>query len=332
MLTYQIKERIIRIESEIVFPNNIELNIHFHPNSAFGSINSEGRTWKQSTPGSVIFNANSGHFKINPQNTIDPLEVIIEYSDTKYQLKENHFQIQKHCENLTTLTQLIDNLYYIFPYILSFTFRDTITIERVDGLIGTTNFRWELSRLNIPIILTNQQKQEDAFVKALDFMQGPSPIQNRRLLAALKYYYTACRLNRVGNTPWEYMSEIILNFCKVLESLFPATRDSVREGLLKLNYSSEEIEEFFIPIMLLRSKIDSGHVFLALFSQSELNSLHLFTEIIENKIHEMLVRLFEKIELKEFEIQDYIISSATKEEKNIINSISKTVQKFNQKQ
>ena len=60
-----------------------------------------------------------------------------------------------------------------------------------------------------------------------------SRLNNRRIIAALKYYYTACRLSRVGNSPWEFMSEIILNFCKVLESLFPASRDTVREGLVK---------------------------------------------------------------------------------------------------
>lgn len=43
---------------------------------------------------------------------------------------------------------------------------------------------------------------------------------NRRLAAALHYYYVAKRLTEAGNLPQEFMTEIILNYYKVLEILF----------------------------------------------------------------------------------------------------------------
>lgn len=327
MLTYQIRERIFRADSELEFPNDVELNIYFHPDTALGNAGAAGRTWKQSTPGRVVFNANTGHFTIEPKNSLLPLDVIIQHRNMSFKLNGNHLRITTYCESNGKLTELIESLYYVFPYVLSLGLRDAITVDRVDGKVGSEKFRWELNSLNLPILISNQKKQEDHIVKAWELMDFVSSKENRRIIAALRYYYTACRLRRVGKLPWEFMGEIIVNLCKVLEALFPATRDSVREGLSNLGYLEDEIEDYFIPIMLLRSKIDSGHVFLALFTRSDLNSLHSFTDIVEEKFHEMLNRLILKLKREEVEIKDYKLTSADKEAKDIIQSIQNTIQK-----
>lgn len=321
MFTYQIRERIFRVDADLSFPNDVVINIFFHKNTAFGNAGSEGRTWNKSTPGGVIFNANTGQFSIDPKNCIDSLDVTIKHSNILFSLKGNELQISTKCNSNSELTALLDSLYYVFPYVLSHTFRDTITVERVNGSVGGNEFRWELNALHIPIVISSQEKQEESVVKAWQYMAMLSSLNNRRIIAALKFYYTACRLARVGNSPWEFMSEIILNLCKALESLFPDSRETVREGLTKLDYSKDEIEEFFIPIMLLRSKIDSGHVFLSLFTREELNTLHAFTELAEQKWQEMLERLFLKLENKTIEIEEHEVSSADKEAKGIVSTI-----------
>ena len=148
----------------------------------------------------------------------------------------------------------------------------------------------------MPILISNQEKQEQRVIEAWDLMAFFSSFGNMRMVGAVKYFHAACRLSRVGHTPWEFMGEILLNFCKVLEVLFPPTgdgmsRDAARAGLSKLGYSPEEIERYFIPVMLLRSKIDVGHVFLGLFTRLELTALHSYTELVERQWLNMLERV-----------------------------------------
>ena len=63
---------------------------------------------------------------------------------------------------------------------------------------------------------------------------------NKRLAAALSYYYTAKRLIEAGNSPFEFMAEAILNYSKILEIMFVHSKDTmtdVRNELLKFGYS-----------------------------------------------------------------------------------------------
>ena len=85
-------------------------------------------------------------------------------------------------------------------------------------------------------------------------------IANRRYLLALQYFYTACRLREIGLNPSEFTYEIIINYAKILEVLFRSdSTEAIRVGLAKLGYSSEEIEEDFIPVMIIRSKFNGAH-------------------------------------------------------------------------
>ncbi len=52
------------------------------------------------------------------------------------------------------------------------------------------------------------------------------------------------------------MSEIILNYNKILEVLFGQRRDKIRDGLSSLGYSPDDIEDKYIPINILRNQID----------------------------------------------------------------------------
>ena len=61
-------------------------------------------------------------------------------------------------------------------------------------------------------------------------------------------------------SPWEFMSEVLLNFAKVLEVLFPAsesqTIDAARAGLRELGFAEDEVEKWFVPALALRNHLD----------------------------------------------------------------------------
>jgi hypothetical protein len=275
-----------------------------------------------------MFNANTGHFRIEPKSSLDELDVTYEHSNTIFRLVANQLTLTSRCTSNRELTELIESVYYVFPFVLSLCLQEPVVVDRVDGRVGSEPFAWELKSWQAPILISNQEKQEKRVIEAWDLMAFLSGFRNMRIVGALKYFYAACRLSRIGHTPWEFMGEILLNFCKVLEVLFPPTgngmsRDAARDGLSKLGYSSAEIEGCFIPVMLLRNKIDVGHVFLGLFTRPELTALHSYTEVIERKWLNMLERVVERVQTDSAFLEGYRVSAADHEAKAIVSSIKK---------
>jgi hypothetical protein len=219
----------------------------------------------------------------------------------------------------------------VLPAVLSVHFHDPVVIDQVDGQIGSARFEWQLHRQQFVIHTSNDDQQGERVKKAWDHMRMLGFHQNRRVLAALGYFHAASRLSRVGHSPWEFMGEIILNLNKTLEVLFPPhgdvkRRDAVRQGLAKLDYTDAEIEADFIPVMLLRSSIDSGHAFLDLFTQEELTTMQTYTEAIEENWLRMLAKLLDKLESDSTIIDDYKPKSADREPKKLVATIAKIIQ------
>ena len=126
--------------------------------------------------------------------------------------------------------------------------------------------------------VTNQEFQEQRIVNSFNHFNVISDPRNKRLIAALTYFHRARRLARSGSSPWEFMSEIIVNYSKVLEVLFPGPESikAARSGLATINYTETEIENIFIPVIALRNKIDGAHVDLTIFSKATRNNLFIY--------------------------------------------------------
>lgn len=211
--------------------------------------------------------------------------------------------------------------------LLNITFGDPPYVERVDGNVGSNPFRWELSNWDMRFQITSQDKQESDVAKAwsrIDILSAPHRL---RLIAGLHYFYVACRLAQQGTTAGEFVAEVLLNFAKTLEVLFPPdgdgnTRDAVRKVLRQLGYTDAQIEGDFIPAMALRNEIDVGHVELGRFKMEHLKVIHAYTERAESAFHKLFERLMLKIESKEFDVASYTVGPVRSEALAIVERIS----------
>jgi hypothetical protein len=114
---------------------------------------------------------------------------------------------------------------------------------------------------------------------------------NRRLLAALHYLHMAQRLGAAGASEWEFMTDVILNYSKVLEALFTSRRDTLRKQLRMLGYSKEQIEGLYIPVFLLRSQLDVAHVRLRQFDPESLDGIYRFLPALGVAMRELMKRV-----------------------------------------
>lgn len=330
MFTYQVRPRTFRHEPEkpLVFPAQSEVRFHFQPLQPFGVEAGGGRTAVRAVAASVLFNANSGEHTLESKAPLKALDVTVEEPSRKVQLTGNVLYVSQHVENGHELAQMIEGIYFVLPLLLNVSFADPPYVERVDGTVGGSPFRWELSRWRMEFRTTTQEAQESAVVQAWTRFQVLAPPDRRRLLAGLHHFHTACRLARRGSTAGEFVAEVILNLAKTLEVLFPPagdglTREAARSALRQLDFDDARIEGDFLPAMALRNEIDVGHVELGLFTMDEVKIIHAFTERAEGAFRELFDRLLARVESGEFIVAPYTASKARPEAVAIVERLRK---------
>jgi hypothetical protein len=335
VLTYQVRKRVFRLEdpAAVVFPNNVIISFVFKPLQPFGMCASGGRTTVHSKPATVKYNPNTGMFSIESSNPLEKLEVVIQHENLSVNLKGNIFTIETEVKTIHQLAELVSSFFYAFPALLNIELADPPYIEEVYGKVGKSKFRWELEKAKFPFEITDQYRQEKKIVDSWQRIPILNDPKNRRLIGALAYFHTACRLSRCGCSPWEFMSEIIMNLAKILETLFPSnsvgkTIDSTREGLRHLGYSNEVIESSFIPVMALRNYIDVGHPFLSILKRHQLNTIYLFTENVEDLFRELLQRIFLAIDSGTYKLKEYDELAPKKDVLKIIKRMSDQLEKL----
>jgi len=132
-------------------------------------------------------------------------------------------------------------------------------------------------------------------------VQEPS---QRRLMASLCYFHAAARLLATGTSIWEFMPECVLNLCKALQVLFGKSRDEIRIQLLQLGYSAKDVEEDFIPLLLLRNQFDVGHPRLAVLNSAQRQVLYQYLANVVRKFQLLFRCVLDRLQEGTYLVRD----------------------------
>lgn len=330
MLTYRIRRRALRSDQAIAatFPAEAIIRFHLLPEQPFGVKAGGGRTAVLSTPATALFDSNTGRHTIESKTPLRPLEVAITESPAhSVSLKGRVFELRGRFDSMAGLAQTIESVYFAFPWLLGVPFADPPYVERVDGEIEGSPFRWELADWAMSFETTTQERQTEAVSDAWARMRLLENPKRRRLLAALHYLHVACRLERESRSPGEFLSEVLLNLAKTLEVLFPGSGsiDTARKGLIELGYSDAAIEAHFVPVLAIRNQIDVGHVHLSVFTRDQLTVLHSYAESAETQFRQLLNRILTKVQAGEWDVPPYEDDGPRKEALAVIDRMSRAL-------
>ena len=299
MLTYHLQKRIFQTENgeQFSFPNNVEIEIFLEPSEQFGLGNKPSRTGIQGTNGKIVTDLNVGRSGFLSNSPLDnPIESKIVYDNLTLELRGNILYSKSECKDANSLNELIVTLHYLIPFLLNINFAEPPVVKYTIGKVGDCSFEWILKTAEFSLEVTNKEKQEQIVIDSFERLKIFKGTSNRRLAAALYYFYMARRLEEAGNSPYEFMSEIILNFCKVLEILIGPSRDKVRKELLKFGFNETEIEIKFMPIMILRNEFDVGHAFIKIINEESLILLYEYLKISEKDFRDLLKKVIISVE------------------------------------
>jgi len=294
MLSYRLQKRhFVLIGGQATFPNTVRIEMRLAPATPFGGSVGGGRTTTRAVDARMFFNANNGRTTITSASAFDAVDLTIHHDDMTFTVKGDLLSLLvTNCDSLEDVARLVESVYHLFPALANVEFGDPPAVLQVSGLIGAVQFRWELLELQGEAAPTTTEQQEERLTRAWDWMLLFGGGKNRRLAAALHYFHVASRLLAAGDSPWEFMGEVVLNFAKTLQALFGDRADHVRTGLLALSYSSDEIEHF-VTVMSLRDEIDSGHIMLSLMDEEQARSLYVFIQGRELRFKVLLKRVLE---------------------------------------
>jgi hypothetical protein len=302
MLTYQLHTRIFQIEEggPFIFPGKVTLEVQYGPATSFGSDDAPSRTLVRAREASVVINANTGRWLAQSRPPLERLNAVIESPSSNVFLHGNKMTYEFECTAIEELEGTISVLKWLLPPLLNLAFPDPPTVEYVRGQLGTTKFRWEHKpeEWQVHIRTVTSGGLEEQFIKAYETLPLFNGTQNRRLAAALSYFHAAVRLSVSGDSPWEFMSETILNYAKCLDILFTTSEKSmndVRSGLKRLGYTNEEIEGDFIPILILRSWVDVAHPGVKFHKSRDLRILYRYMVLAEDRLRQLLLRVIEQL-------------------------------------
>lgn len=320
MLTYLLHERVFKAEEskQLEFPNTLVVTAKLSPPVIFGVGNDYSRLVVHESKAHMIWNANTGRIQSKSEKPLSPLDVTVEGNDTKFVLQGDVLTYTLTCGSLDQLLGCLNGLQFVFPAFLNLKFPDPPTVEYIKGKLGDVEFRWEHKDIIHTFTPQTSEILEEHVAEFINTLPLISGTRNRRLVAAIYYFYTSSRLLVSGHSQWEFMAECILNLCKTLEILFGREMDSIRKGLSKLGYKSEEIEGDFIPLVILRNVMDVAHPRIAVFQQDSLSTLYVYLSNTESRFRNLLEKAISAInEGKLILPQDEVLELDASEKKKL---------------
>lgn len=311
MLTYQLQDRIFNVVNGIPFsfPNRLVVNVIFGPSELFGKNPAPLKFMVPGCKTQMEYNSNTGRVKFLPEPFLDALDVKIKTPSSSFILDGDRLVYEIEVDKISTMEGVMVSLNGVFSGLLNVYFPSPPIARYISGTLGESEFRWEHKAVNFPFKASSTESLEASVVSAFKLAQLVSGTANRRLVASAHYLHKASRLLEVGESVWEFMSEVILNMCKSLEVLFGGSRDKVRNALSSLGYSASDVEGKYIPLMLLRNELDVGHVSLSTLDSDKLNDLYDFLVHAESNMKDLLIKVVDSVSTEKIVLPEYDLNS-----------------------
>ena len=299
MFTFAAKPRMLRLRqaATLSVPAAVTLRAKLGPSWLFGAGGDEPRHVVAGSIGvSMLFNANTGRWFVRGGTQPGPTSARSTVAGYVVQLDGDTASVAFKALTIDQIIDVANMLLYGLPQVLGIHLQFPCFVEHVIGTSSGGEFGYEARALAIQAGLVSEVDQNARVCRALDNLALFTMPGRRRVQAALVYFNRGARRLDAGHTRWEFMSESVLNLAKVLESLFPPdgdgkTRDASRRGLLGLGYSEQDIEEWFIPALALRSELDVAHVWLALLAPDQIEALTAYAENALNRFRDLLAKV-----------------------------------------
>jgi hypothetical protein len=296
MFTYH-ENRVLLVENgTLTFPNKVSVRIEFIPNAALGD-RVPGLTCLVGSKAHQTWDANTGRALAESDPPLPRAKADINLDDIEVRIIGRSLKASFECASREQLLGVLGALHLVAPVSLSLRFTDPVIPVVTSGHVGNAHFVWQVERTAVSVDAVTQSTRDSRCIEAIAQLPTLCDPQNRRLLAACIYLQKAMRLLSAGAGPSEFAGEAVVNMAKTLEAIFPGrqSHDAARAGLKGIGYGDADIEEKFIPALVLRSKLDAAHVRMATLNADEHRKLQIYMENAIVEFRSLLAKVIQAL-------------------------------------
>ncbi len=307
------------------YPARAECVVELSPEDIFGG---RSRGTPLVIPGETVgicWDANKGQSKVETKRWLKTIRFDCVINGYEIHLTGGEISISFDCGSEGHLLHGLKLLSYL-PLYLSLFLAHPIKVDAFYGRIGECTFNCEIASGIFQFHVTTEERQKELTKLAFDMTFGtPLADISPRLLAAIGYLYTAMLLSSQSPYSSAFLPEIALNLAKVLDVMFTDKRDKLRQELKKLGFSKDEIEKKYVPLTLIRNKLDVAHPTLFMPTKEQRSTFDSFVDRALSQVVDLLKRTIEKSAKGEYEILFYDMAGRDNEQEELIKSMSKYV-------
>ena len=325
-------------QTKINYPCRVALTFFLRPEGLFGVNGPYGESVPEGANASMTWD----HFKSKKVFTasaiIPPLNTTCTYKGMPVTISGNSVTVILIADSNKKISVVADDFLYCFPSVLSLYIPETPSIYEIRGVAGSVEFFYDLHqsaefRLSVITKPIQEKKLIDA-IGEMEFFGGHSGLKHRRLLAALQYFFVSSRLSRTDNYIYEFLAETILNYGKILETLFPTSgqigsMDAARVGLKDLGFSDDEIEALYIPALALRNQLDVAHPTLCDLPINALLVLQNYTDSAEAAFKRLLKSLLQQVQAGTYSLKPITDNTPSKDTLRTIKRMEDAMNAYN---
>jgi hypothetical protein len=294
MALYLLQQRYLRLVrgNEAVFPSEVVINIHFGPLDAFGVESSSGRTTaRQGAPAHLIWNANNSTSSWEGP-LIDKLDIGLQFGALNASWTGNKLEMRIRVEDRSEFDSAVASSSQILPILLSLKLKVYVWIEEYTIDVGATCYRYESASHRYGITIASTEGRESAVCQVIKDWLGQND-DSIRILMSANYLRQALRLSRLEPDRQLMAAEVILNLAKAIEMLFSSDRNALRKKSHEWGIESKFIEQWIVPILLIRNELDVAHVTSAANLNTDHRAILDFMDRACTKVNELVSRVLD---------------------------------------
>lgn len=297
---WRLKQTLSFNPSSVAWPANLQAELILDPSDFFERKKvQDGVT---SVSGNTKFTLHSDRAKIVIESTgIAPaFEARIDLDEGYIEVHGNKATIYATVMDLDHVGALIDRTKVLFCQFLSIEVGVFCDVRAVVGKISGRDFRVLYPGLAYSILINEFSPDErwDVVTRAVNLVDSASVSYSRYVTSCLYYQHALRFLSpyEVSFPEFTALPEILLNLSKCIELLFPsASRDELKQKLLKVGYSEEQISSQIISIIILRNEFDVGHVTSGAAAVEDIEILRRFVNRSVQNVRALLKSVAAKI-------------------------------------
>lgn len=241
------------------FPAAVTVRVALGPGDAFGVV-LDSRTTGVAGDDTWTLEANPDEGSaVMSGGLIEEIRTAFQVGRFDVRVAGNILTLSFPSDSETNARETIRSAIQLIPPLLTLHLHVYVWVKLCEVTIGGQQYKFQLPEIHFPVTGATTEHNTGRLKQSIEEWLWFRK-EHQSLVSALYYYRQAKRLAAIQPCPEPFVSEIVLNLAKAIEIVFRTPdHELIRARAREWQCDMEQVEQFLIPILILRNKFDVAH-------------------------------------------------------------------------